>query len=180
MKAALRQTTAEERATRSAAVVRWLTVGESWAVGGGAVAIFGGMKYEPELLSLLPWLSARGMTVALFSLEGETMAPYRVRTVDDLVLGPMGVLEPRARPENRLRVADLGTVLVPGLAFGMANGMRLGRGKGHYDRVLGHPEFLGRPVGVAFHLQLLPTVPGETHDIPMRSLLSEAGWHSVS
>ncbi len=135
------------------------------------------MKYEPEILRLLPWLVERGYMVALFGIQGQTMAPYRVHGVEDVVVGPLGVLEPRQTPESEVRVEELGTVLVPGLAFGADLGSRLGRGKGHYDRILGHPGFRGSPVGVAFQIQYLDSVPCEQHDILLPQIVTEAGWH---
>ncbi|MEZ0385489.1 MAG: 5-formyltetrahydrofolate cyclo-ligase [Verrucomicrobium sp.] len=176
MQARLRAVTDDTRADWSAAIRQHLSASESWALPGGAVAIFGGMRYEPEVLFLLPRLVERGFTVALFGLKGSSMAPYRVRRVEDLMVGSFGVLEPVQVPEHALRVADLGTVLVPGLAFGLGDGNRLGRGKGHYDRILGHPDFRGQPIGVGFHLQFLENVPGEEHDIRLPLLLSESGW----
>lgn len=177
MKDTLRATREEDRRLWSDAVYQHLTTHESWADSAGVVAIFGGMKYEPEILRLLPWLAKRGYAVALFGIEGETMAPYRVHGVEDLIVGPFGVLEPRLSPESAVRVEDLGTVLVPGLAFGVDWGSRLGRGKGYYDRILGHPGFRGSPVGVAFQIQLLDSVPCEQHDILLPRIVTEAGWH---
>lgn len=176
MKDSLRATGEDDRARWSDAILDHLTASESWADSGGVVAIFGGMRYEPEILRLMPWLAQRGFVVALFGIAGETMAPYRVRGVEDLVVGSWGVLEPRQSPETAVAVGDLATVLVPGLAFGRDMGSRLGRGKGHYDRILGHPDFRGTPIGVAFHLQMLDSVPCEAHDILLTHLVSEAGW----
>lgn len=177
MKDTLRATREVDREQWSTAVYQHLTNHESWADSGGVVAIFGGMKYEPELLRLLPWLTERGFAVALFGIQGETMRPYRVHGVEDLMVGSLGVLEPRQTSESAVGVGDLATVLVPGLAFGADVGGRLGRGKGHYDRILGHPDFHGSPVGVAFQLQLLDSVPCEPHDILLPRIVTEAGWH---
>lgn len=176
MKKALKATTEADRRVWSAAIMNWLTKTESWAEPRGAVAIFGGMRFEPELLGMLPWLVERGFEVALFGIDEESMTPYRVQGTQDLVVGSWGALEPRQCLENRLSVEDLGTVLVPGLAFSRKDGMRLGRGKGHFDRILGHPGFRGQPVGVAFTMQLLDVVPGEAHDCRMSRLLTESGW----
>lgn len=177
MKDTLRDTREEDRKQWSDAVYQHLTTHESWADSGGVVAIFGGMKYEPEILRLLPWLAGRGYAVALFGILGETMTPYRVHGVEDLIVGSLGVLEPRQSVESEVRVEDLGSVLVPGLAFGTDLGSRLGRGKGYYDRILGHPGFRGSPVGVAFQVQLLDSVPCEPHDILIPRLVTEVGWH---
>jgi phosphomannomutase len=64
--------------------------------------------------------------------------------------------------------------LVPGLAFDR-NGMRLGRGGGHYDRLLPalRPDAL--VVGVSAEALLVDQLPAEAHDVRMTHLVTEAG-----
>ena len=71
-------------------------------------------------------------------------------------------------PLNRLDLA-----LVPGLGFD-ARGHRLGRGKGHYDRLLA--GFGGRKIGVAFDFQIMAEVPCEAHDIVLDDIVTPARW----
>ncbi len=83
----------------------------------------------------------------------------------DLVPGALGIPEPLAdRPE--LDPAAIDWVLVPGLAFD-GQGFRLGRGAGHYDRLL--PKL--RPEvprwALAFVPQKVESLPIEPHDTPI-------------
>jgi 5-formyltetrahydrofolate cyclo-ligase len=74
---------------------------------------------------VLPTVDRRSRTLRLF----EVAEPGR-----DLVSGTLGIPEPRATcPEVAPDLIDW--VLVPGLAFD-ARGHRIGRGAGHYDRLL--------------------------------------------
>ena len=55
-------------------------------------------------------------------------------------------------------------VLVPGMAFD-AEGRRLGRGKGYYDRFLSSLHPRPKLVGVCFDFQKVDRVPTETRDV---------------
>lgn len=178
--ARLRATTPEQRSAWSSAIVQWLTLSDAWVGHGGTVAIFGGLKLEADLLSLIPWMRARNLKPAFFAIEENyTLVPYLVYREDDLVPGVFGVLEPRRNPETRLGIEDIGSVLVPGRAFATDDGTRLGLGKGHYDRFLSAPGFRARKIGIGFALQMEPSVPGEGHDVKMEALVSETGWTAI-
>lgn len=180
MRATLRTLTTEQCAVWSAEIGRRLMQNDAWLKSGGVVALFSGFKTEPDLLPLLPWMKERGLRAAFFAIEGNgLMSPYLVRDVGDLQTGKFGVLEPRLDVVARLNVSDLGVILTPGLAFGSDNGMRLGQGKGHYDRLFGNPECKALRVGVAFDIQILPTVPAEPHDAAMNALVSESALRFI-
>ncbi|MEY4484500.1 MAG: hypothetical protein RL693_1952 [Verrucomicrobiota bacterium] len=160
-------------------MVQCLKASDAWLPPSGVVAMFGGAKSEPDLLPLIPWLSARGVGVAFFGIEEDTMHPYRVGSTEDLRVGKFGVLEPSAREGTRLAVADLGVVLTPGLAFESAHGHRMGRGAGYYDRFFSNPECRAKRIGVGFSLQFCDTLAIEEHDIPMQAFVTEHGWMDV-
>ncbi len=74
---------------------------------------------------------------------------------------------------------DLTAVLVPGRVFDR-RGYRLGRGGGHYDRLL--PELAPAipVIGVACTARLVDALPRELHDRPMTHLATENGVNSTS
>lgn len=80
--------------------------------------------------------------------------------------------------DGPLSPADVDVVLVPARVFDRA-GYRLGRGGGHYDRLL--PEL--RPdvpvVGIACAERIAERLPREAHDIPMTHLADEHGVNPV-
>ena len=62
------------------------------------------------------------------------------------------------------------TVMVPGMAFD-ANGTRMGRGRGYYDRFLSKiPR--ARRLGLCFPFQFVDAVPCEPFDIPMHAVIA--------
>lgn len=104
--------------------------------------------------------------LALPRLEPDGMVFVAHRPGDALGCGAFGLREPLGSK----RVApDL--VLVPLLAFDR-RGVRLGWGKGHYDRWLAaHPQAFA--VGLAYAAQECDVLPAEAHDAPLDAILTE-------
>ena len=160
---------------RSERLLAGLCRDERWVPsGGGAVALFGGLRGEPDLEPLIPWLVARDVAVVYFRVVEGEMEARRVAAAEDLVRGPFGVLEPGLHCAPWADQA-VDVVLTPGLAFDSGDGARLGRGKGYYDRFFSrNPN--ARRIGLAWQEQMLPRVPAEAHDVTMHALVSDAGW----
>jgi len=70
------------------------------------------------------------------------------------------------------QVAGAVLVLVPGVAFD-PRGVRLGRGRGWYDRVLARYPAATR-LGLAYEFQVLPALPEAPWDVRMHALVTEA------
>ena len=77
-------------------------------------------------------------------------------------------------PDGPVDAADVDIVLVPARAFDR-HGYRLGRGGGHYDRLL--PTLRpGVPVvGVACAARIVGRLPREPHDVPILNRVGEEG-----
>jgi 5-formyltetrahydrofolate cyclo-ligase len=177
MRDALRAVPAAQREGWSATIRQWLTCEDSWVPRtGGVVGLFGGIATEPDLVPLIAWLADRGVRAAFFSINGEMMRPHLVTSPTDLHAGKMGVLEPVVSVCEPMDVEELDVVLLPGVAFSRVSGARLGRGKGHYDRVLERLPVETLRIGVCFHLQLHDEVPLEAHDRHVQALVTEQGW----
>ncbi|MES2802022.1 MAG: 5-formyltetrahydrofolate cyclo-ligase [Bdellovibrionota bacterium] len=71
---------------------------------------------------------------------------------------------------KKVKLSDLTGIFVPALAF-HADGHRLGRGKGFYDRTLA--DFIGLKVGVCFQFNILNSVPTESHDVGMDYIITD-------
>jgi len=70
-------------------------------------------------------------------------------------------------------------VLVPGLAYD-AQGGRIGRGGGYYDRFLADPRMHEAVVvGVGWSLQLVPAIAYEAHDIAMDWICHEREYFAA-
>ena len=74
--------------------------------------------------------------------------------------GAYHIMEPIGETFTAADQIDI--ALIPGLAFD-AQGHRLGRGKGYYDRFLS--AFRGKTIGVCFDFQKVAEVPVDAHDV---------------
>lgn len=94
----------------------------------------------------------------------------RVLDRGDLTPGTNEILEPQ-EGLDRAGLESLDFVIVPGIAFD-ASGVRIGYGKGHYDRVL---KGLNRPiVAFAYGFQVIPgAIEAEDHDVRVTAIVTE-------
>ncbi|MBN1670137.1 MAG: 5-formyltetrahydrofolate cyclo-ligase [Kiritimatiellae bacterium] len=126
---------------------------------------------EVDTRALIAACRARRKQVCVPALRKET-ARYEWAWFPpgaELVTGSDRVPEPSDKawaPVDRVEF-----VVVPGVAFDRS-GTRLGRGGGHYDRLLA--ECPGFKAGVAFEFQVLHEIPRAPHDVRMDAVVTEA------
>ena len=125
---------------------------------------------EVDTHHLVEELVMEGKTVYLPRvIDAENMVLCRYTGLESLKEGAFGIMEPIGEkiPESE----KIDAVLVPGMAFD-AEGHRLGRGKGYYDRFL---SSLSNPrprlLGVCFDFQKVDVVPTESCDIQVDLLV---------
>lgn len=131
-----------------------------------SVMAFVGAKGEPDTDPLFARLERDGKRLLLPRVEdghlvvGDGAAPR--------ANSKFGISEPTG---PAVPVAEVGFVIVPGLAF-TAAGDRLGYGAGFYDKFL--PTLpAGVPyVGVCFAEQLVDTMPRDAHDVRVQRVVS--------
>jgi|DewCreStandDraft_4_1066084.scaffolds.fasta_scaffold01664_14 5-formyltetrahydrofolate cyclo-ligase len=139
------------------------------------VGLFAPLPDEPDLRPLWQEALVGGKTLVLPRWDSNTGTYVAARIQDpaaDLVAGRYGVLEPR--PELPIVAWEsLDWLAVPGVAFDRRGG-RLGRGAGHYDRILAAtPAFR---CGVAFACQLVEAVPVAEHDLRVDAVVTPSEW----
>ncbi len=104
---------------------------------------------------------------------------YDVAFVDqpetDFISGPHGIREPRPEaPGIQVKeIANRILWLVPGVAFDRTGG-RLGRGYGHYDRMLQGTE--GIRIGIGYDWQIIDKVAIGSEDILMQYVVTDRQW----
>jgi 5-formyltetrahydrofolate cyclo-ligase len=183
----------QKRALRRAlrARVRALTPGERETAGEAIAArvadsaefsrcarlgLYSALPDEVTVTALLERALAAGKRVLYPRLDAQGGLELAPAARDALVPGRYGVLAPRPEiPPVELAPDDL--LLLPGVAF-TRSGARLGRGGGHYDRLL---RAIPAPAfGVAFELQIEPALPMEAHDQRVRAVVTERGiWRAT-
>jgi 5-formyltetrahydrofolate cyclo-ligase len=143
---------------------------------GSTVCAYVPVGTEPGSIELLDVLLRKAgrvlVPVARTSADGTPMplrwGEYRP---GGLTRGPWGLLEPPEPwlPESAL--AEAGLVIVPALAVDR-HGVRLGRGRGFYDRSLAGRDPHARLIAVVRDDELVEELPAEPHDVPMTDALT--------
>lgn len=147
---------------------------------GGTVCAFVPVGAEPGSIEMLEALRRRA---------GRVLLPVARTDADDsplplqwgeyrpgrLVTARFGLLEPAEPWLPPATLAEAGLILVPALAVDRS-GVRLGRGRGFYDRSLTYRGPRSRLVAVVRDAEVLDELPCEPHDVRMsHALTPEAG-----
>jgi 5-formyltetrahydrofolate cyclo-ligase len=143
---------------------------------GSTVCAYMPVGAEPGSIKMLDVLLRRAGRVLLPVARvsaGDVALPLRWGEYrpDGLTRGRWGLLEPVEPwlPESAL--AEAGVVLVPALAVDH-HGVRLGRGRGFYDRSLAFRNLHARLIAMVRDEELLDKLPSEPHDVPMTHVIT--------
>lgn len=144
----------------------------------GTVAAYVSVGREPGTRALLDGLRERGVRVLLPVLLPDNDLDWAAyEGPERLVRAGRGLLEPEGVRLGVDAVLAARAVLLPGLAVD-GRGMRLGRGGGSYDRVLGRLEGAGAGAVLAVLLydhEVVERVPEEPHDRPVHVVVTPGG-----
>ncbi|MBU2619734.1 MAG: 5-formyltetrahydrofolate cyclo-ligase [Proteobacteria bacterium] len=163
----------EERLRKSLAVTERLLALEEFA-GARHVFAYVSFRSEVETPNLIAQCLDKGVTVSVpltLPAEHRLLAHAITDPVRDLVPGYCSIPEPL----HTLPLVDPGAIEVavtPGSVFDLHGG-RLGYGGGYYDRFLHTAAPQALRIGLAFDLQIVATVPLESHDEQLDYLITE-------
>ena len=133
------------------------------------VMFYASFQSEVETHGMIRRALAEGKRVVLPRVKGKELELLEIENFDrDVSPGAWGIPEPdRGKPAV---VQDIGLIIVPGAVFD-ERGNRVGYGAGFYDKLL--PQYQGMTAALAFELQVVPQVPADAHDVPMKKIVTE-------
>lgn len=176
---ARRELTADERQDAARALTERVR-GLPECADRGTVAAYVSMGAEPGTGPLIEALQEAGNRVLLPVLLPDNDLDWAdYRGPGALVRTGRGLFEPTGPRLGPDAVAQAQLVLLPGLAVD-AQGVRLGRGGGSYDRVLARIRLAAtRPalVVLLYAHEVVASVPSEPHDHLVDAALTPAGVH---
>jgi 5-formyltetrahydrofolate cyclo-ligase len=130
-------------------------------------------EVDTASLALKCWQTGKTVVVPKVSWDQRRMLPVEITSLQSgLTTNEKGIREPVSGQPIPIGLIDI--VVVPGLGF-TADGHRIGRGMGFYDRFLAQPEFIGLSCGLAFDDQIVPSLPVLDHDMPLSMLVTDRG-----
>jgi 5-formyltetrahydrofolate cyclo-ligase len=145
--------------------------------GCDTVAAYLSFGTEPPTWQLVGQLQREGVRVIVPVVKGADLGWAEFTDADAVRPGRLGAPEPTG-PQlgpDALRRAEV--VVVPALAVDRT-GVRLGRGRGYYDRAL--TRATGRIVAVIYDDELMPRLPCEPHDRLVDEVLRPCGLSRCS
>jgi 5-formyltetrahydrofolate cyclo-ligase len=148
------------------------------AICANATVVAGYSPLGSEISPLLAMEEARAVgAIVAFPAFSDPAKPFRFLAGDPMVGGPFGILQPRPTAPP----VEPDVILVPLIAVD-GRGTRLGRGKGHYDRVLAPLRRKGAQlIGVGWAVQRIDDeIPRDPWDVPMDGFASPDGLERLS
>ena len=135
------------------------------------VSLYAAQGHEVSIDAILATLLERGVRTALPRVAGDDLVLHRVASPDELSPGYRAIREPG--PDSPIvPVEDVDVFLVPGLFFDRAGG-RLGRGRGHFDRLLAGARPDATRVGLCHSGRLLESIPTGPRDVSVEVVITE-------
>ena len=123
---------------------------------------------EIETLPLIKHiLKEKTLCVPYCTDKTGNMIAVKIDSLDDLLPGSFGILEPKNPLEFDKSLIDV--CIVPGLGFDKQGG-RIGYGKGYYDRFLFGMD--AYTIGLCHSELLLDSIPSGPHDIKVKKTIT--------
>ncbi|MCC2030857.1 5-formyltetrahydrofolate cyclo-ligase [Microbacterium allomyrinae] len=119
---------------------------------------------EPGTRKFVTDAVARGIRVLLPVTRNDGLLDWAVATTDgDISEGLFGLPEPVGELLGPIAVNDVDLLVIPAAAVD-ASGMRLGWGRGFFDKTLGSMERCPPVYAVVYDSEVVDEVPREVHD----------------
>lgn len=132
--------------------------------GARSISCFLSTMAEPGTRSFVRDASARGIRVLLPVTRTDGLLDWAVATPDgDIAEGLFGLPEPVGELLGPIALNDVDLLVVPAAAVDRT-GMRLGWGRGFYDKTLGSMERCPPVYAVVYDSEVLDDVPSDVHD----------------
>lgn len=139
------------------------------------VLVYAAHEDELDPRDLVRELLDHGQRPAFPRVVEDRLVIATISDADTLQPGYRGIPEPTGP------VVDLGLIecaVVPGVAFDLDGG-RLGRGGGHYDRLLADLPATCLRIGLAYSCQIVPRVPTAPHDQAVDVVVTDRAYHET-
>ncbi|HET6826903.1 MAG TPA: 5-formyltetrahydrofolate cyclo-ligase [Amnibacterium sp.] len=133
-------------------------------LGARSVSCYLSAPDEPSTRPFVTWAREHGIRV-LFPISREDgLLDWTTATPGgEEYIGLYGMPEPVGEPLGPIAINDVDLIIVPAAAVDRG-GMRLGWGRGYYDKTLGSMERCPPVYGVVFDSEFVDEVPRERHD----------------
>ncbi len=116
-------------------------------------------------------VNGKNVIVPKTDTQNKALICSRFLSWDDLCLGAFSIFEPKDDCVREVPFSSIDLFIIPGVVFD-CKGNRIGHGGGYYDRLL-QSRCHAHRIGLAFELQIVESIPVETHDIKVEKIITE-------
>ena len=141
-------------------------------LGVRSMSCFLSTTTEPGTRAFVDAAVHRGIRVLLPVTRTDGLLDWAVATRDlDIADGMFGLPEPVGQLLGPIAVNDVDLLVIPAAAVDRS-GMRLGWGRGFFDKTLGSMEHCPPVYAVIYDSELLDDVPSDLHDQPVTGIVT--------
>lgn len=141
-------------------------------LGARSISCFLSATTEPGTHAFIRDAVARGIRVLLPITRTDGLLDWAVADPDgEIAEGLFGMPEPTGDVLSPLAVNDVDLLVIPAAAVDRT-GMRLGWGRGYFDKTLGSMENCPPVYAVIYDSELVDEVPRDRHDQPVSGVVT--------
>lgn len=143
-------------------------------LGARAITAYLPTQDEPDIRPFLQWALGEGIRVLLPISRDDGLLDWVAYDEGEETIGLFGMPEAVGELLGPIAVHEVDLMLIPAAAVDRS-GMRLGWGRGYFDRTLGSMETSPPVYAVIFDSELVDEVPTELHDKAVDGAVTPAG-----
>ncbi|MCU1509392.1 MAG: 5-formyltetrahydrofolate cyclo-ligase [Glaciihabitans sp.] len=129
---------------------------------------------EPSTRAFLSWACDRGIRVLLPVSRQDGLLDWAPYDGEEEALDDLGMPAPTSELLGPIAINDVDLILVPAATVDRT-GMRMGWGRGYFDKTLGSMEGCPPVYAVIFDDELVDSVPSEVHDQRVDGVVTPSG-----
>jgi 5-formyltetrahydrofolate cyclo-ligase len=142
------------------------------SLGARSVSCFLSTTNEPGTRDFVTRAVQRGIRVLLPITRADGLLDWAVASDDDEIAeGLFGLPEPTGEVLGPIAVNDVDLMIVPAAAVDRT-GMRMGWGRGYFDKTIGSMEKCPPVYAVIYDSEILDSLPREVHDQPVTGVVT--------
>ncbi|WP_308799112.1 5-formyltetrahydrofolate cyclo-ligase [Agromyces silvae] len=139
--------------------------------GATSLSCYLSMPAEPDTRPFVNWAEASGIRVLFPVTREDGLLDWTVGEDETERLGLAGVPEAEGELLGPMAINDVDLIIVPAAAIDRT-GMRLGWGRGYFDKTLGSMGKCPPVYAVVFEREFVESVPRELHDQPVNGVVT--------
>ncbi len=142
------------------------------SLGAQSISCFLSTTTEPGTREFVSAAVRRGIRVLLPLTREDGLLDWAVADEDDEIAeGLFGLPEPTGEVLGPIAVNDVDLMIIPAAAVDRT-GMRMGWGRGYFDKTIGSMEKCPPVYAVIYDSEILDVLPREVHDQPVTGVVT--------